>query len=569
MKLKLFIFLFAIYAFANAASSWIQKNNFAGMQRYAPVGFSIGNKGYIGTGYDGTTSTYFKDFWEYDPGADAWTQKADFGGNSRNAAVGFSIGNEGYIGTGFYNGTFYNDFWEWEGNTDSLTYNTWTQKADFGGVVRNNAVGFSIGNKGYIGTGNNCTYYNDFWEYTPGNGVMGGTWVAKSAFPGAARQFAFGFSIGTKGYIGSGATTSCSNSGWVVDFYEYDQGSDNWTRKQDFGGPGGWYTNSGFSIKDKGYVVNGIIGSSTAYTNAFWEYDPLTDNWNSLPNFNGSARFAGVTFSIGCQAYIGTGMEPGNLYLNEVWEWSAGLDSNSISGNMTICSGNSATLTAANGTIYLWSTGATDNSITVSPSATTSYTVIVSNGFCTSDTVSKTVTVSPLPTSIVCCNTTIIQGQGTTFNINPGNGSDTYNWAPANGLNCNTCSNPTASPTLLTTYYVTIINSAQCDKTDSLIVTVNKSCGELFVPDAFSPNNDTHNDILYVKINNSSCIQSISFEIFDRWGNMVFESTDLNNGWDGKYKEKEVDNAVFVYELQATLTDRTIISKKGNISLIK
>src|SRR6185503_18531721 len=67
---------------------------------------------------------------------DTWTQKADFGGTGRAYAVGFSIGSKGYIGTGSSNGK---DFWEYDPATD-----TWTQKADFGGTYRSFAAGFSI-----------------------------------------------------------------------------------------------------------------------------------------------------------------------------------------------------------------------------------------------------------------------------------------------------------------------------------------------------------------------------------------------------------------------------------------
>src|SRR5439155_15730897 len=129
---------------------------------YDAVGFSIGAKGYIGTGYNGT---YLKDFWEYDPATDAWTQKANFGGTARDWATGFSIGSKGYIGTGhFYDGNdhYYKDFFEYDAAS-----NTWTQKADFGGTGKAEAVGFSMGSKGYIGTGFDGSYTNDFWEYTP------------------------------------------------------------------------------------------------------------------------------------------------------------------------------------------------------------------------------------------------------------------------------------------------------------------------------------------------------------------------------------------------------------------
>ena len=114
---------------------WIQKNDIGyatsnvtePLARKDAVGFSIGSKGYVGTGYKGSN---MKDFWEYDPVIDIWTQKADFGGAARSEAVGFSIGGKGYIGTG--NGGGYKIvFWVYNLNT-----NTWTQKVDFGGTDR-------------------------------------------------------------------------------------------------------------------------------------------------------------------------------------------------------------------------------------------------------------------------------------------------------------------------------------------------------------------------------------------------------------------------------------------------
>ena len=78
-------------------------------------------------------SPYTKDFWEYNPSttANTWTQKADFGGTARYEAVGFSIGSKGYIGTGCDGSSYTKDFWEYD-----PAANTWTQKADFGGTAR-------------------------------------------------------------------------------------------------------------------------------------------------------------------------------------------------------------------------------------------------------------------------------------------------------------------------------------------------------------------------------------------------------------------------------------------------
>src|SRR5688572_25971493 len=121
-----------------------------------------------------------------------WTQKANLGGVARHGAAGFSIGTKGYIGTG-YNGTGNGsvDFWEWDQAT-----NVWTQKANFGGALRYFATGFSIGSKGYIVCGRgNAPIGNgaqDLWEYDP----TANSWVQKANFPGAPRFLVAAFSIG-------------------------------------------------------------------------------------------------------------------------------------------------------------------------------------------------------------------------------------------------------------------------------------------------------------------------------------------------------------------------------------
>src|SRR5436189_6019241 len=83
---------------SRAQGTCTQKANFGGPGRESAVGFSIGSKGYIGTG--AADSGLLKDFWEYDPATNTWIQKADFPGTARYDATGFSSGSKGYIGTG-------------------------------------------------------------------------------------------------------------------------------------------------------------------------------------------------------------------------------------------------------------------------------------------------------------------------------------------------------------------------------------------------------------------------------------------------------------------------------------
>src|SRR5438132_292786 len=92
------------------------------------------------------------------------------------------------------------------GLTSSWAQDTWVQKANFGGTGRNGATGFSIDSKGYIGTGgdNNGIETKDFWEYDPSLN----SWTQKADFGGAGRHLATAFAIGDKGYIGTGQDDS-------------------------------------------------------------------------------------------------------------------------------------------------------------------------------------------------------------------------------------------------------------------------------------------------------------------------------------------------------------------------
>jgi gliding motility-associated-like protein len=88
----------------------------------------------------------------------------------------------------------------------------------------------------------------------------------------------------------------------------------------------------------------------------------------------------------------------------------------------------------------------------------------------------------------------------------------------------------------------------------------------MYVPNAFSPNNDGVNDILYVK---GRCLQTLTFMVFNRWGEKVFETTDREIGWDGTYKGQLMNTDVFVYRLEGKTFDGKGYSSKGNITLVR
>ena len=299
-----FTFLFA-FNISQAQDTWLQKTDFGGAKRSGASGFSIGDKGYLGTG--NTLSGLKKDFWEFDLSTNTWTQKADFGGIERMDAVGFAIGDKGYIGTGYsVAGPYYKDFWEY----DPMA-NSWIQKANFGGVARRYAVGFSINDRGYIGTGANFNiwpyYKSDFWEYNPATD----SWIQKANAGITGRANAVGFAMDGKGYIGTGYSAAEGNKN---DFWEYDPLTDTWIQKANFGGtPRRMAT--GFSISGIGYIGTGYDGAARK---DFWAYDPALNTWIQKADFGGPARWEATGFSIGNKGFIGTG----ESYSKDFWEYT-------------------------------------------------------------------------------------------------------------------------------------------------------------------------------------------------------------------------------------------------------
>jgi len=282
------------------SNTWTQRADLPGI-RAQSAGFSVGSKGYIGTGF--VSSQLTESFFQYDPVTNTWTQKANFGGGIRHSAVGFSIGSKGYLGLGKNGYATVQDMWEYDPAT-----NVWTQKADFPpGGPRTGATGFSIGTKGYVGLGRNAySATQDMWEYDPATNV----WTIKGFFGGGPRIDPVSFSIGSKAYVGTGL----DGATFKDDFWEYDptQGSlGTWTQKADFAG-GNRAEAAGFSIGTKGYVGIGRVAYDTSVSvNDFWEYDPATNTWTQKANFGGTARSAAVGFSIGLRGYIGTGIPTG------------------------------------------------------------------------------------------------------------------------------------------------------------------------------------------------------------------------------------------------------------------
>ncbi|XMO85444.1 kelch repeat-containing protein [Algibacter sp. AS12] len=285
--------------------NWVESSSFDGDSRGNAVSFTIGDKGYLVTGYDG--DDYLSDTWEYNSESDYWIQKADFPGIARSGAVGFTIDGKGYIGTGYDGTDELKDFWEY--NPDS---NQWTQKADFAGTARYGAIGFSINGYGYIGTGYDGSEQKDFYKYDASTD----SWEQVVGFGGQKRQNASVFVIDDIAYIGTGI----HNGSVEYDFYSFD--GTTWTSLTDLDDDDDdeyiTFTSSvAFSLNGKGYLTTGISGS---ITNVCWEYSPLADTWEEVPEFEGSSRQDASAFSFDTKAFVLMGRSS-NYYFDDVWEF--------------------------------------------------------------------------------------------------------------------------------------------------------------------------------------------------------------------------------------------------------
>jgi gliding motility-associated-like protein len=232
-----------------------------------------------------------------------------------------------------------------------------------------------------------------------------------------------------------------------------------------------------------------------------------------------------------------------------------------------ICLGSGAQLTASGGSNYAWQPPAGLSSVNTaitfaSPVVTTTYTVTVSNGNCI-DTDTVTVTVLPLPTVNAGADVSVNYGMDVTLTAT---GSGSFLWSPATGLSCVNCASPVASPSATTQYVVTVTSADGCVASDTVLVTVDLNCGDVFVPNVFSPNNDGQNDELIIFGN---CITSYVFEVFDRWGNRVFYNTDLNRNWDGTHNGTALDNGIYAWQLSATLVNGQTVKQSGDVQILR
>ncbi len=230
-----------------------------------------------------------------------------------------------------------------------------------------------------------------------------------------------------------------------------------------------------------------------------------------------------------------------------------------LTNNTTICMGDSATLTVSGGTNYLWSTSETTDNIKVSPTTLTTYNVIVTNIDGCTDSSSVDVDAIPLPTPLILQDVdTICKGRSTTLIAS---GGSNYLWNTGE-----TSSTILIAPYLSSFYSVTVsntLNNVTCSATANTKMNV-RNCNMIYIPNSFAP---FGYNTIFKPSGEIKGVRNYSFQIFNRWGQLIYETSDPEKGWDGRLNGDFVPSGAYVYYLKFDNVDDNF-EKIGSVTVI-
>ena len=276
------------------------------------IGFSLDGFGYVLTGgANGQVFSATKDFFKYDPNTDTWEQLPDYPGPNRGYGIGDVWNGKVYFGFGLDGFSLLNDLWSWDPT------NGFTQLPSCPCTGRVHPALIAVDGKVYVGAGGASGNLNDFWEYD----IASQTWAQRTNLPGN-RHHPYQFTLNGDIYIGNGHLSS---------WYRFDPASNTWTQVASLVAR---VAGAQFSYNGKGYALSGSdVNHNRFSTGEFWEYDPVTDAWTSLPPHPGNSRFGPTQFVIDNYIYLAGGydrFDPTNTMIPMTTMWRYDLGPSSV-----------------------------------------------------------------------------------------------------------------------------------------------------------------------------------------------------------------------------------------------
>lgn len=286
-----------------------------------------------------------------------------------------------------------------------------------------------------------------------------------------------------------------------------------------------------------------VLNAGSGFTQYSWSNGASTQQLTAFTT--GTYSVLGIT-SDGCKSY--DTLKVLSLYPLPVVN---------LGNDPVICVGTPRLLQAGTYPQYLWNTGQTSNSISVINTGLYSVTVTDNNGCKGNGSLVISRLVNP-PTAFLPADTAICNYGSMT--LVPLRNFSSYWW------NTNAAT-PQLTINAPGTYWLQVKDSYNCTGTDSIIVSSKECIKGLFVPSGFTPNNDGKNDVLAPLLFGN--VVSYHFTIYNRWGQPVFQSVKVGEGWNGKVKGMPTDTHVFVWQCRYQLQGEAVQQAKGTVTLIR
>jgi gliding motility-associated-like protein len=229
-----------------------------------------------------------------------------------------------------------------------------------------------------------------------------------------------------------------------------------------------------------------------------------------------------------------------------------------LSKDSLLCNGTNKSLTAADGmNAYLWNTGATSSGISVNATGTYWVNVIDKNGCRGSDT-ARITRMLPLPAAFLPIDTVLCSYSK--LKISPNQTYSSYVWSTGS-------SQSTLTIDHAGTYWLKVKDNFNCMGTDTIVVNPKQCLEGIFVPTAFTPNNDGKNDIFRPLL--FGVVVNMKFIIYNKWGQKVYETIKQYEGWNGKVSGIDTDSNVFVWTCEYQFDGQDKKFAKGTVVLIR
>jgi gliding motility-associated-like protein len=228
-----------------------------------------------------------------------------------------------------------------------------------------------------------------------------------------------------------------------------------------------------------------------------------------------------------------------------------------LNHNDKLCQGNTKILDAGAFSTWRWQNGAATRTLAVNNTGVY-YVDVTDNHGCKGSDTSYINTILPLPVNFLPVGVSKCNYEK--ISVKPNYTYQAYLWSTNSTASAITISNPGL-------YWLAVTDKDGCTGRDSIVITQRQCLKGLFVPTAFTPNTDGTNDLLKALL--FGAVKIFGFKIFNRYGQLVFYTADVNAGWNGKYKGEKQEYGTYVWQCRYQLEGEDVKEECGSFVLLR